>query len=438
MFPQILSIPQASPRYLLIDCNNFFASCERVFRPDLVGKPIIVLSNNDGCVVARSNEAKKLGIAMGVPFFTIKRFVEAQNVVVFSSNYSLYSDISHRVMATIEDEVGVEIEQYSIDECFVPLSKALVPNAPEVAVRIKERVKQDVNIPVSIGIGATRTLAKLACFIAKKRTQKGLYSLYENLEGQKELFSSIPIDEVWGIGRKKAEKLKTVGIKNVYDFQKADENWIKRYLTITGYHTLLELRGIPCVEDVVTDPKERKSIIVSRSFGERVQTKEELVKALSTFVSKACVQLRKCGLVAENIILSIETSRFRENYVNKEWQARFPRPTNDTQTMVHEVLEGIDSIFEQGPLYARGGVLLYNLQREELVAGNLLYLDQEEQDKRQKRLMETMDAINERYAGKAQLRFAVTGDEDAKWRMKQEKLSAPSVSWETLHVAHCK
>ncbi len=427
------------PRFLLIDCNNFFASCERVFRPDLEGKPVIVLSNNDGCVIARSNEAKALGIAMGEPFFRIKPLAEAENIAVFSSNFSLYRDISHRVMDTIESVVGREVEQYSIDECFVPLTPALAANVMDVAPAIRETVRRHVNIPVSIGIGSTRTLAKLACHVAKKRIEGNVYAIGDDAGERERLFASIPVGEVWGIGRRKGDKLRMVGIKTVLDFVRSDEGWIKRFLTVTGYQTLMELRGIPLINDVVRGAEERKSIVVSRSFGEKIQSREELVKALSTFASKACVQLRKSGLVAGDMTIYFESSRFSENVVRKEWQTRFMRPTNDTRAVVHEVMRGLSDVYEQGPRYARGGVLFCSLQREEEVSGNLLFLDCEEDDARQKKLMQVMDAVNQKYTGNASLRYAVLGGKEAHWRMKQEHLStAGENGWDTLPEAKCR
>ncbi|MCR4666040.1 MAG: Y-family DNA polymerase [Desulfovibrio sp.] len=427
------------PRFLLIDCNNFFASCERIFRPDLEGKPVIVLSNNDGCVIARSNEAKALGIAMGEPFFRIKPFAEARHIAVFSSNFSLYRDISHRVMDTVESVVGREVEQYSIDECFVPLTPSLAANVADVAISLRETVRRHVNIPVSIGIGSTRTLAKLACYVAKKKVSGNVYDIGGDAGERERLFADIPVDEVWGIGRRKGKKLRMVGIRTVRDFVRSDEDWIKRFLTVTGYHTLMELRGIPLITDVVRGAEERKSIVVSRSFGEKIRSREELVKALSTFVSKACVQLRQSGLVAGDMTLYFESSRFGENVVRKEWQTRFMRPTNDTRTMVHEVIRGLSAVYEQGPRYARGGVLLCSLQREGEVCGNLLFLDREEEDARQKKLMRVLDAVNRKYTGNASLRYAVLGGRDAQWHMRQERLSGfGKEGWNNLPVAKCR
>ncbi|MBQ7618013.1 MAG: Y-family DNA polymerase [Desulfovibrio sp.] len=421
--------------FFLIDCNNFFASCERVFRPDLEGQAIVVLSNNDGCVVARSKEAKALGIPMGEPEFKLRSLLARKEVHVFSSNFALYGDISERVIATVESIVG-SVEQYSIDECFVRLSPALAKNALEVAQEIRLKVKQWIGIPVSIGLAATRTLAKLACYIAKKNPS-GIFWLNGSAEQQDRLFASIPIEEVWGIGRKKEARLKTLGISSVRDLKYADDDLVRRNLTITGLNTVLELRGIPCIDEAHAPVSAKKTIVSSRSFGEKIYAKEYLAEAVATFVSRACQRLRAANLFATILSLSIATSRFSEQYVKKNFETRLARPSNDTGFLIKEALNGLESIFQPGLPYARAGILLSELCPM-IRQGNLLDEQELASDCKRDELMKAMDHINARY-GRDQLRFAAEGTRQAPWRMKQQKRSPAYLNdWQQLAVAHCK
>ena len=255
--------------FLLIDCNNFYASCERLFRPDLANKPVMVLSNNDGCVIARSQEVKKLGIKMGEAVFKLKREIRRHRINVFSSNFPLYGDISSRVMRVVASVTGTDIEQYSIDECFVKLSPNQAPNALAIAREIRSRVLQWVGVPVSVGVATTRTLAKLANHGAKK-LPSGVFSLLRPEEELDSIFMRIPVEEVWGIGRQKLAMLNRFAITTVYDLKHADPQWVQKRLTVTGWRTQQELRGISCIEDDQIRPATRKTLVCSRSFGEKI------------------------------------------------------------------------------------------------------------------------------------------------------------------------
>lgn len=424
------------PRFFLIDCNNFFASCERVFRPDLANQPIVVLSNNDGCVVARSREAKALGIPMGEAEFKLRPLLERYKVHVFSSNFSLYGAISQRVIASIESLVG-DVEQYSIDECFVRLSPALAANALDTARAIVQRVQQWVGIPVSVGIAASRTLAKIACHLAKSYCS-GIFFLNGTEDQHDKLFAKIPVQEVWGIGRRLAKRLYEADIHSVKDLKYADTDWVRRNLSVTTLNTVLELRGIPCIEDISAPAKARKTIICSRSFGEKIYEKETLAHALTAFVSRAAVRLRKNQLLAQGLGINIASSRFSDQYTNKAWQTLLPRPTMDTQILLQTAISGLETIFQAGVPYARAGVLLYELSPSTTRQGYLLDLEALDHDLRREQLMHTIDSINSRY-GRSQIRFALEGTADEAWQMKQERRSQNYLGdWESLAIAHCK
>ncbi|MBQ7606721.1 MAG: Y-family DNA polymerase [Desulfovibrionaceae bacterium] len=425
----------AAARYFLIDCNNFFASCERLFRPDLRDRPVVVLSNNDGCVVARSAEAKALGIPMGEPAFKLRSLFEANNVAVFSSNFHLYGELSRRVFSTVETIVG-EVEQYSIDECFVPLAPAHAPNAMEMAISVRDRVQQWVGIPVSIGIASTRTLAKLACHIAKKN--KGIFYLNGTEEQHDVLFSTIPVGEVWGIGRQLGRKLVNAGITTVSELKNADDVWIRKNLSITGYQTVLELRGIPCVEDIVLRPSERKSVVASRSFGEKIRDYPAMAQAIAHFVSTAAVRLRRGTLAAGGIAIHIRAARFSDQYSESSWQTNIRRPTADTAALITLALAGLKRIFRPGIPYAKAGVMLFDLTSSNVRQGSLVDPGALERDIKRDALMRSLDAINARY-GRGNIRFAAEGGADSPWVPKKDHISPLYLSsWDALAVAHCK
>ncbi|MCR5815045.1 MAG: Y-family DNA polymerase [Desulfovibrio sp.] len=424
------------PRFFLIDCNNFFASCERVFRPDLVDQPIVVLSNNDGCVVARSKEAKALGIPMGEARFKLQPLLERHKVHVFSSNFPLYGALSKRVMAAVESLVG-SVEQYSIDECFVSLTPALAANALEIARAIVQRVEQWVGIPVSVGIAASRTLAKLACHLAKTYCSR-VFFLNGTEDDHDRLFAQIPVQEVWGIGRRRARRLLEAEIYTVYDLKYADTDWIRRHLNVTALNTVLELRGIPCIEEVTAPAEAQKTIICSRSFGEKIYEQNALAHALTAFVSRAAVRLRKNKLLAKGLAINIASSRFCEQYTDKSWQTALVRPTMDTQVLINAARQGLAKIFQPGIPYARAGVLLFDLTNSRVRQGNLLDLQALPHELRRESLMHTLDKINKRY-GQGQIRFALEGTEPEAWHMKQESRSQNYLGdWKSLAIAHCK
>ena len=422
--------------HLLIDCNNFYASCERVFRPDLAGRPVIVLSNNDGCVIARSSEAKALGIRMGEPAFTLKREIRKYGITVFSSNFALYGDISSRVMRTIAAVAGVDVEQYSIDECFVKLPPGQAHNAMDIAREMRSRVLQWVGVPVSVGIARTRTLAKLASHGAKK-LPSGVFSLLRPEEELDAIFRRIPVEEVWGVGRRTAALLSRFAIRTVYDLKYADESWVKKRLTVTGWRTQAELRGHPCIEDGMLHPPVRKTLVCTRSFGEKITDKALLRQAAASFSARAAERLRAEGLKACAMSVFIQTSYFRQPFVSDSRQVVFACPTSDTSEFIRAAESAVEAMFRAGVPYGKAGVMLFDICEAASMQGSLLSMASEEQIARRNHLMASLDAVNRRY-GRGTVAFGAEGLGRGAWALRQEhKSPAYTTSWKEIAEAKC-
>ncbi len=423
-----------------MDCNNFYASCERIFRPDLWQRPIVVLSNNDGCIVARSAEAKALGIPMGEPEFKARAFLKKHQVAVFSSNYALYGDISQRVMDTAQSLIP-QLEQYSIDEAFLRFSSPLALQAEEAATLLRARVLQWTGIAVSIGLAPTRTLAKLANHLAKKEQKRqGVYIFPTQQAEQDHVLSKIAVHEVWGIGRKHAAKLTTYGITTAKDLRDAPDAWLRKTLSVTGLRTALELRGLPCIDED-NSPTPRHTLVSSRSFGQRVYTKEHLAEAITTFVVTAAARLRRENLLAKGISVHIRSSKHPKNtqYYNKSTQIALPESTADSTLMIQSALRALDSIFQEGIIYAKAGIMLFDLCPAAHCQASLLSLANKEKNIKTQKLMRTLDAVNARH-GKHSLRYAGQGlDTTAPWRMRQ-KFRSPKFTtvWQELPHAICR
>ena len=421
--------------FLLIDCNNFYVSCERLFRPDLMGKPVVVLSNNDGCVVSRSPEAKALDIPMGAPEFQVRPLIKKHHVEVFSSNYELYGDISRRVMQAVGSMVD-GIEQYSIDECFVRLAPAHMPNALDIAKGIRKRVLKWTGITVSIGIARTRTLAKLANHIAKKGSS-GIFFLNGSEQQHDALFRKIPVCEVWGIGRKTLPKLERFAVRSVYDLKKADDIWVKNRLSITGWRTVQELRGIPCIDEDGA-PVSRRTLVSSRSFGRKVYELEALQQAVSSFASRAAEKLRREGLLAGGMAVHVRTSRQHVPFVSDTIQQTFKVPTHDTEVFIKTALFAAAAMYKAETPYAKAGIMLFDLMPESNVQGSLLTLATQADDKRRTALMKSLDRINAVH-GRRTIHYAVEGTGEQDWHMRQKNKSpGRTTDWKELPVARCK
>tara|TARA_Y100000385_G_scaffold210607_1_gene218550 strand:+ start:426 stop:1679 length:1254 start_codon:yes stop_codon:yes gene_type:complete len=399
----------------LADCNNFYASCERVFQPHLEGKPIVVLSNNDGCVIARSNESKALGIKMGVPVFQVKTIIEQHNIQVFSSNFTLYGDLSKRVMSSMRQEVKA-MEVYSIDEAFMDFSGEGSPL--EKGIALKKKVQQHVGIPISIGIAPTKTLCKVAGLIAKKHTKTGVFVLQDKALIERAL-KWLPVAELWGVGRRHARMLDSVGIKTAYDLCRADDSWIRRRLSVVGLRMVKELRGIPCFP-LEESASRKKNICTSRSFGKAVKQMEDLKEALSTYASTCAYKLRKQKSCASRISIFIHTNPFKPTDKQYKGFTSFvlDTPTNDSIELVRLALEGLEKIYRSYCTYKKAGVIVSDISPQQ--QQQLSLFDTLDRKKHQS-IMTALDNINDKI-GKDKVRLAVQGN-GRQWKMKQEQLS---------------
>jgi len=403
----------------LVDVNNFYASCERLFRPDLKGVPIVVLSNNDGCVVARSAEAKRLGIKMGVPYFQIRETYEAQGGIWFSSNYALYGDMSQRVMTTLEG-MAPAVEVYSIDEAFIELSETWAGDLTAYGRQIRERVQQWTGLTVGVGIGPTKTLAKLANYAAKKwPATGGVVDLRD--EGRRaRLMAITPVEEIWGIGRRLTAKLHEHGIKTVADLVAADPKSMGRRHGVVMERTIQELRGIPCAElEHLTQAKQQ--IICSRSFGERITAMGPMQQALAGYMERAAEKLRAEGMCCRHVTLFIRSSPFseRETYYGNRVAIWLPIPTADTRELLAHVEPLLCRIWRDDVRYQKGGVMLADFTPAAIQQGDLFASEQ--QDPRSEALMQVIDKINKGRLGKVY--FAARGPNTREWMMKREQLS---------------
>ena len=407
----MLSI-QYTKKIALIDCNSFYVSCERLFNPKIRKKPVVVLSNNDGCIVSRSNEAKALGIKMGEPYFKAKDIIIKNDVQVFSSNYSLYGDLSRRVMRTLK-RFNSDIEVYSIDEAFMDLTNFSDSEVLDVGQEIRETVLQWTGIPTSIGIAKTKTLSKVANHIAKKK-QSGVTS-FIGIDNIDPLLERVDINDVWGVGRQLTKFYHKNGIYNAKQLKNKSNTWIKKNSNVLGSRTAMELRGISCIDLEKTKSK-RKSCVVSRSFGQRIEKYQELKEAVAGYCLNACEKIRSETLVAKSITVFIRTSPFqsRFGYYSNSKTIDFPIGTNDSIEIVKTALTALESIFKNGYRYQKAGVLLSGLSE----AANNKNLFSSEKDEKINSLMKSIDNTNYRY-GRSTLSLASAGVHK-RWNMKRE------------------
>lgn len=419
-------IKPAKSFFALVDCNNFYASCERVFNPYLIGKPIVILSNNDGCVIARSNEAKGLGIPMGAPYFQYADFIKKNGVIALSSNYTLYGQMSQRVMQTLQTFTP-DLEIYSIDEAFL-----IFTNESKLsfqAQQIKETVYQWTGIPVSIGIASTKTLAKVANRYAKKHHPKeGFFVLNDNVI-QENILKKFPIEDVWGIGRQISGLLHQKGIRTAWELACTDDTWIKKNLSIVGLRTVWELRGISCLNlEEVAPPK--KSIVCSRSFGSDVYTESDLAEALSSYVASAAERLRSQAGLASFLEIFLHTSRFKEEKYNNSMYMTLQIPSDYTPDLIHYAKRGLSKIYRSGFAYKKVGIMLGGIVSNKAIQQDL-FIDNKTSDPKQRALMQLMDKTNAKY-GKNKLKLAAQGITQS-WKTKREKCTNHfTTSWDDL------
>jgi DNA polymerase V len=376
--------------FALVDCNNFYVSCERVFNPKLVGQPVIVLSNNDGCAVARSNEAKAIGIKMGTPLFKIKHLVDLHNIQVFSSNYALYGDMSNRVMQTLAT-FSTQVEIYSIDEAFLDLEHFAFTDLTEYGARIRQKVRQDTGIPVSIGIATSKTLAQVANKIAKKSIKANGVLDLTSTRYQDKALEITSIEDVWGIGRKYARFLTMRGINTARDFKYADPKMIQKKMGINGVRLQKELCGESCYELEELPPK-KKSISVSRSFKKPVTELDDLSQAVCSYIARGAEKLRHQGSHAQAMTVYVTTSRFKpENFYCNSNTQTFPTALNNTPELIKHGQIALKQIFQKGRQYTKAGVVFLNLTREGCFQQDLF--DTTDRT-RPAKVMQVMDQIN--------------------------------------------
>ncbi len=396
----------------LVDCNSFYVSCERLFNPKIRKKPVVVLSNNDGCIISRSNEAKALGIKMGEPYFKGKDIIIKNNVEVFSSNYSLYGDLSRRVMRTLK-RFNTEIEVYSIDEAFIDLSNFPDSEVEKVGKEIRQTVLQWTGIPTSIGIAKTKTLSKIANHIAKKK-QSGVTSLI-GIENLDPILEKIEINDVWGVGRQLTKFYQKNGIYNAKQLKNKSNTWIKKCSNVLSSRTAMELRGIPCINLETTQTK-RKSCVVSRSFGKRIESFQELKEAVANYCLNASEKIRSESLVAKSITVFVRTSPFQRDsrYYSNAKTIDFPIATNNSIETVKTAISILENIFKNGYRYQKAGIILTGLRNDD----GRKNLFSSEKDEKIKNLMQSIDNTNYRY-GRSTLSLASAGVHK-KWNMRRQ------------------
>ena len=410
-----MSSTQYTKKIALIDCNSFYVSCERLFNPKIRKKPVVVLSNNDGCIISRSNEAKALGIKMGEPYFKAKNIIVKNNVQVFSSNYSLYGDISRRVMRTLK-RFNSDIEIYSIDEAFLDLSNFSDDEVEDVGHEIRSIVLKWTGIPTSIGIGKSKTLSKVANHIAKTK-QSGVTS-FIGIENIDPILEKVEINDVWGIGKQLTKFYHQNGIYNAKQLKNKSNTWIKKSSSVLSSKTAMELRGIPCI-DLETTNSKRKSCVVSRSFGQRVESFQELKEAIAGYSLNASEKIRSESLVAKTITIFIRTSPFqnRYGYYSNSKTIDFPIATNNSIEIVKAAISGLETIFQNGYRYQKAGVQLSGLSDSS--DGKNLFSS--ERDEKINSLMKSIDNTNYRY-GRSTLSLASAGVHK-KWNSRRQHYS---------------
>lgn len=401
--------------YALIDCNNFYASCERVFNPTLIGIPVVVLSNNDGCVIARSNEAKAIGIPMGAPAFEYEHLFRRYKVKVFSANFPLYGDMSRRVMSLLSN-YSPHQEIYSIDECFLNLEGINV-DLQKYGLEMKARIEKGTGIPISIGTAPTKALAKLANRIAKKfPNETGGSYVIDTEEKRIKALKWLKVEDIWGVGRRNAKKLYAIGAYKAIDFVNLSEAWVRKNMTITGLNLQKDLKGIPTIE--MLEPEKKKSIGTSRTFETDLRSFDEVRERITTFTSMSAEKLREQNSFCKRLIVFIGTNPFKE-YETQYYpsiQIKLPFPTNSTLELVKFAQNGLKQIFKNNLYYKRGGVLLTDFVDASVYQPSLFF----NSDPKHKKLMEVIDKLNDKYHRDV---VRLASQDERKHKMKQAHLS---------------
>lgn len=414
----------------LVDCNSFYASCEQVFRPDLQGKPVVVLSNNDGCIIAANKEAKALThIPMFQPVFKIKSILKANNVTCFSSNYTLYADMSQRVMDTLR-EFSPTVEEYSIDESFVDLSHYAVDELSAIAHQIKERVHKNTGIPVGVGVAKTKSLSKMANKYAKKLTENNGVYVVSSEEKRVQLLKYFQLKDVWGIGKNHAIRVEKTGRKTAYDFTKLPLAWVRKEMTVVGERLWRELNNFPC-HKMVVEVDVKKGIGTAKSFGYKLTDYGLIEEATSYYVAEVADLLRQQNSSARFIEVFLHTNSFSttdEQYRNKII-ITLEVPTNSTIKLTQEALKGLKAIFKPGYRYKKVGVQLFGLVSDTDIQTNLFY---EPQKSENPKLTQVIDLLNSKY-GKNKVKLATVGNREKQWALvKEHRSNRFTTQWNEL------
>ena len=398
----------------LIDCNSFYVSCERLFNPKINDKPVVVLSNNDGCVISRSTEAKKIGIKMGEPYFKVKELVKKNNVYIFSSNYALYGDISRRVMKTLKS-FSDKIEIYSIDEAFVDLSHVHEREVENYGKKIRERILKWTGIPTSVGVSNTKTLSKVANHIAKNN-KTGVVYLKENID---ESLKNFHISDIWGVGKQLSKLYIKNGIDSAYKLKNISNTWVKKSTNVLGAKTVMELRGISCI-NLETQETKRKSCSVSRSFGKKVESLEKLQESVTTHCLNAAEKIRNDNQITRSVTIYIRTSPFDKNrkYYSNSITIDLPVATSNSLELVKISINGLKKIYKYGYFYQKAGIILSKLTESSENELNLLAPIMENKSET---LMKAIDFTNAKY-GRNSISIAQAGVNNS-WKMRREHYS---------------
>ncbi|MBV2129219.1 translesion error-prone DNA polymerase V subunit UmuC [Rheinheimera sp. SM2107] len=420
--------------FALVDCNNFYASCEKLFRPDLATTPVVVLSNNDGCVVARSKEAKALGVKMGVPVFQVRDLMRQHGILAFSSNYALYADISQRVMSTLE-AMAPGVEVYSIDEAFIDLSGLqMLQSLSEFGRAIRQRIQKWQGITVCVGIAPSKTLAKLANHAAKTWPKTGGVVDLTCKSRQRKLLALLPVNEVWGIGGKLTKRLQQLGINTALQLADAAPAYIRQHFSVVVERTVRELNGESCLE-LEQIAATKKQIISSRSFGQRITDKQQMREAISEYISRACSKLRQEQQQAKHLTVFLRTSPFSDKDApySASKSVELEAPASDTRLFLAKAMQLLDGLWVNGYRYAKAGVMLADFYDPGVYQPGLF--DQPEaggQTAAYQKLMQLMDKLNAKHS--KTIWFASQGGKQ-EWSMKREMLSpAYTTNWRELPV----
>ncbi len=414
----------------LVDCNSFYASCEQVFRPDLQNKPVIVLSNNDGCVIAANKEAKALtDIPMFQPIFKIKNLLDDNNVTYFSSNYTLYSDMSRRVMDTLK-LFSPMVEEYSIDESFVDLSHSARTDFEIIGKEIKNTVQKNTGIPVGVGIAKTKSLSKLANKFAKKIPEHNFVYVVDSEEKRQHLLRSLKVKDIWGIGKKHAEKLQNKNIMTALDFANMPVAWVRKEMTVIGERLWRELNNVPCLE-LVTLPDAKQGIGTAKSFGSKLSDYSLIEEACSYYVTEVADLLRQQNSSAMQIEISLQTNNFSthdKQYKNKILIS-LDTPTNSTIKLTQVALQGLKQIYKSGYRYKKVGVNLSHLVPDNQVQTNLF---ESKQKIESNEITKVIDALNNKY-GKNKVKIATVGNREKEWALiKEHRSPRYTTQWDEL------